>query len=160
MKVIGFLKPKKPKWNILISDLSAPTARAGALVFIAYLFLPRQSDFNIIPTKIDITLSTAHISYGLSIGGYMSNTQLLLLAINCINENREPSHTELSKIYVFYRTEIDYKNISINEFMLNQNWLLTDEHNTQKVMSFIEAYLHLSSKKAKDRKQYVEQNSW
>ena len=90
----------------------------------------------------------------------MNTTQLLLLALNCINENRELSHTELSKIYVFYKTEIDYKNISIDEFMLNQNWLLTDEYNTQKVMNFIETYLHLSSKKAKDRKQYVEQNSW
>ncbi|HBO25039.1 MAG TPA: hypothetical protein DD649_19455 [Providencia sp.] len=90
----------------------------------------------------------------------MNTTQLLLLALNCINENRELSHTELSKIYVFYRTEIDYKNISIDEFMLNQNWLLTDEYNTQKVMNFIETYLHLSSKKAKSRKRYVEQNSW
>lgn len=39
--VIGFLKPKKPKWNILISDLSAPATRAGALVFIAALFVPQ-----------------------------------------------------------------------------------------------------------------------
>ncbi|MCG9949212.1 hypothetical protein MIB43_004665 [Providencia rettgeri] len=88
----------------------------------------------------------------------MSNTQLLLLALNCINENREPSHTELSKIYVFYRTEIDYKGISIDEFMLSQNWQLVEEHKVQKVMSFIETYLHMSSKKAKDRK-HVEQNS-
>ncbi|ENY6787266.1 hypothetical protein ACF1CY_004814, partial [Providencia rettgeri] len=36
---IGFLKPKKPKWNILISDLDAPTTRAGALVFIVALFI-------------------------------------------------------------------------------------------------------------------------
>ncbi len=35
--VIGFLKPKKPKWNILISDLGAPTTRARALVFITAL---------------------------------------------------------------------------------------------------------------------------
>ncbi len=33
--VIGFLKLKKP--NILISDLDAPTTRAGALVFIVAL---------------------------------------------------------------------------------------------------------------------------
>nr|ELR5136008.1 hypothetical protein [Providencia rettgeri] len=82
----------------------------------------------------------------------MNNNQLLLLALNCINENREPSHTELSKIYVFYRTEIDYKGISIDEFMLNQNWQLVDEKRIRKVMNFIETYLHLSSKKAKDRK--------
>lgn len=87
----------------------------------------------------------------------MNNNQLLLLALNCINENREPSHTEMSKIYVFYRTEIDYKGISIDEFMLSQNWQLIDESKAQKVMSFIEAYLHLSLKKAKDRK-HVEQN--
>lgn len=31
--VIGFLKPKKPKWNILISDLDAPTTRAGAYIY-------------------------------------------------------------------------------------------------------------------------------
>lgn len=85
----------------------------------------------------------------------MHNNQLLLLALNCINENREPSHTELSKIYVFYRTEIDYKGISIDEFMLSQNWQLVDEKRIHKVMSFIETYLHLSSKKAKDR-QHVE----
>ncbi|EMI7062219.1 MULTISPECIES: hypothetical protein [Providencia] len=82
----------------------------------------------------------------------MNNNQLLLLALNCINENREPSHTELSKIYVFYRTEIDYKGISIDEFMLGQNWELVDEKRIHKVMNFIEEYLHLSSKKAKDRK--------
>ncbi|ENU1228530.1 hypothetical protein [Providencia rettgeri] len=82
----------------------------------------------------------------------MNNTQLLLLAINCINENREPSHTELSKIYVFYRTEIDYKGISIDEFMLSQDWQLADKKKAHTVMNFIEVYLHLSLKKAKDRK--------
>lgn len=82
----------------------------------------------------------------------MNNNQLLLLSINCINENREPSHTEQSKIYVFYRTEIDYKGISIDEFMLSQNWQLVDEKRIHKVMSFLEMYLHLSSEKAKDRK--------
>lgn len=88
----------------------------------------------------------------------MNNIQLLLLALNCINENREPSHTELSKIYVFYKTEIDYKGISIDEFILSQNWQLIDDKSIHKVMSFIETYLHLSLKKAKDRKN-VEQNS-
>ncbi|EOE1542900.1 MULTISPECIES: hypothetical protein [Providencia] len=88
----------------------------------------------------------------------MNKNQLLLLALNCINENREPSHSEQSKIYVFYRTEVDYKGISINEFMLNQNWQLADEQKIQKVIRFIETYLHLSLKKAKDRKN-VEQNS-
>ncbi|ENN8375993.1 hypothetical protein ACAX46_001390 [Providencia rettgeri] len=82
----------------------------------------------------------------------MNNNQLLLLALNCINENREPSHTELSNIYVFYRTEIDYKGISIDEFMLNKNWQLVDKKNIQKAVSFIETYLHLSSERAKDRK--------
>ncbi|EMH6405674.1 hypothetical protein RYG28_004155 [Providencia rettgeri] len=82
----------------------------------------------------------------------MNNNQLLLLALNCINENREPSHTELSKIYVFYRTEIDCKGISIDEFMPSQNWKLVDEKRIHKVMGFIEAYFHLSSEKAKDRK--------
>lgn len=81
----------------------------------------------------------------------MNNTQLLLLSLNCINENRELSHTEQSKIYVLYRTEIDYKGISINEFMLSQNWQLVDEKRIRKVVSFIETYLHLSSEKANDR---------
>ncbi len=31
----------------------------------------------------------------------MTSTQLILLALTCINENREPSHTEQSRIYVF-----------------------------------------------------------
>nr|WP_306804281.1 hypothetical protein [Providencia sp. PROV145] len=88
----------------------------------------------------------------------MNNTQLLLLALNCINENREPSHTELSKIYVFYRTDVGCKGISIDEFMLNQDWQLADEQKVQKVIRFIETYLHLSLKKAKYRKN-VEQNS-
>ncbi|WP_375097473.1 hypothetical protein [Providencia sp. SKLX146130] len=48
----------------------------------------------------------------------MTSTQLILLALTCINENREPSHTEQSRIYVFYKTEIDDKAISINEFIL------------------------------------------
>lgn len=81
----------------------------------------------------------------------MNNNQLLLLALNCINENREPSHTEQSKIYVFYRTEIDYKGISIDEFMLSQNWQLVEEKKILKAISFIETYLHLSSEKVKDR---------
>ncbi|WP_334054990.1 hypothetical protein [Providencia huaxiensis] len=82
----------------------------------------------------------------------MNNNQLLLLALNCINENREPSHTEQSKIYVFYKTEVDCKGISIDEFMLSQNWQLVEEKKILKVMSFIETYLHLSLKKTKDRK--------
>lgn len=82
----------------------------------------------------------------------MNNNQLLLLALNCINENREPSHTEQSKIYVFYRTEMDYKGISIDEFMHNQNLQTVDDKMAQKIMSFIETYLHLSSEKVKDRK--------
>ncbi|MEI9716300.1 hypothetical protein [Moellerella wisconsensis] len=89
----------------------------------------------------------------------MNATQLFLIALNSINENREPSHTELSKIYVFYRAEIENKNISINEFILNQDWPLTDGHDTQKVLHFIETYLHLSLIKASARKQYIQHES-
>ncbi len=32
----------------------------------------------------------------------MTSTQLILLALTCINENREPSHAEQSRIYVFF----------------------------------------------------------
>lgn len=117
-----------------------------------YIYAAIPTIFNTIPTNIDINLPSAHISYSLISGGHMNNTQLLLLALNCINENRNPSHTELSRIYVLYRTKINYKNISINEFMLNLNWLLIDEQKIQKMMYFIESYLHLSSKKAKERK--------
>lgn len=85
----------------------------------------------------------------------MNATQLFLIALNCINENREPSHTELSKIYVFYRAEIENKNISINEFILNQDWPLADGHNTQIVLHFIGAYLNLSLIKASNRKQDI-----
>jgi hypothetical protein len=46
----------------------------------------------------------------------MNITQLFLLAVNCINDNRKPSHTEQSIIYVFYRTNIAGL-ISIDEFM-------------------------------------------
>ena len=46
----------------------------------------------------------------------MNTTQLLLLTLNCLSENRDPSHTEQSHIYVFYKTQIE-KKMSIDEFM-------------------------------------------
>lgn len=82
----------------------------------------------------------------------MSNTQLLLLALNCINENGEPSHTELSKIYVFYRTEIDYKGISIDEFMLllsnSSLYYQIERSKRAPVIEFVESYLSSSADKS------------
>lgn len=78
----------------------------------------------------------------------MKITQLFLLALNCINDNRKLSHTEQSMIYVFYRKNIAGL-ISIDEFMemfinlsvycdsLNRNKELTIE--------LIEKYLYKSA---------------
>lgn len=49
----------------------------------------------------------------------MNKTQLILLALNCINENREPSHIEKSRIYVFYKTKIENMDISVNALILS-----------------------------------------
>lgn len=78
----------------------------------------------------------------------MKITQLFLLALNCINDNRKLSHTEQSMVYVFYRKNIAGL-ISIDEFMemfinlsvycdsLNRNKELTIE--------LIEKYLYKSA---------------
>ena len=50
----------------------------------------------------------------------MNTTQLVLLALTCINEKRELTHTEQSHVYVFYKTEVESRNISVNEFILTQ----------------------------------------
>lgn len=85
----------------------------------------------------------------------MNNNQLLLLSINCINENREPSHTEQSRIYVFYKTEIDGKAISINEFILllshSSLYCQIEQSKIAPVIEFIESYLNLSSDKSHSR---------
>lgn len=86
----------------------------------------------------------------------MNNTQLLLLALNCINENREPSHTELSKIYVFYRTDVGCKGISINEFILllsnSSLYCQIEQPKRAPVIEFIESYLSSSADKSHARK--------
>lgn len=85
----------------------------------------------------------------------MNNNQLLLLALNCINENREPSHTELSRIYVFYKTEIEGSAIFINDFILllsnSTVHYQIEQSKIAPVIEFIESYLNLSSNKSQSR---------
>ncbi|HBO23972.1 MAG TPA: hypothetical protein DD649_13960 [Providencia sp.] len=86
----------------------------------------------------------------------MNTTQLLLLALNCINEKMEPSHTELSLIYVFYKTEIEGNAISINEFILllynSTLYYQIEQSKIAPVIEFIERYLSLSADKSLSRK--------
>ncbi|MGS8101272.1 hypothetical protein [Providencia sp. PROV_01] len=74
----------------------------------------------------------------------MNTTQLLLFALNCINENRETTHTEKSHIYVFYKNEIENKQ-SINDFMLNfESMQICQQIEQQKraqVIAFVEGDL-------------------
>lgn len=87
----------------------------------------------------------------------MTSTQLILLALTCINENREPSHTEQSRIYVFYKTEIDDKAISINEFILllsnSSLYCQIEQPKRAPVIELIESYLSSSADKSHARKQ-------
>lgn len=80
----------------------------------------------------------------------MNITQLFLLALNCINEHREPSHTEQSIIYVFYRTNIAGL-ISIDEFMDKfvelSVYCDSSKQNKAFAIKLIEKYLHLSANK-------------
>ncbi|WP_272521071.1 hypothetical protein [Providencia sp. PROV202] len=80
----------------------------------------------------------------------MNITQLFLLALNCINEHREPSHTEQSIIYVFYRTNIAGL-ISIDEFMemfINVSvYCDSPKRNKELTIELIEKYLYKSANK-------------
>ncbi|CAG9414726.1 hypothetical protein [Providencia alcalifaciens] len=80
----------------------------------------------------------------------MNITQLFLLALNCINEHREPSHTEQSIIYVFYRTNIAGL-ISIDEFMemfINLSvYCDSPKRNKELTIELIEKYLYKSANK-------------
>ncbi|WP_272580928.1 hypothetical protein [Providencia sp. PROV266] len=77
----------------------------------------------------------------------MNKTKLILLALNCIKENREPSQTEQSKIYVFYRTEICDKNISVDKFMLSLNTDLIEQSKQTLVANLIYKYICKSKEK-------------
>ncbi|HHR6575332.1 TPA: hypothetical protein ACS8DH_002822 [Providencia alcalifaciens] len=89
----------------------------------------------------------------------MSNTQLLLLALNCINENREPSHTEQSRIYVFYKTKVESMNISANAFILSLMQLIDNsEIKTQKresIFDFLNVHINNAAIKSENRKRNV-----
>lgn len=82
----------------------------------------------------------------------MNTTQLLLLILNSLNENRELSHTEQSRIYAFFKVEIEANNISINEFMFNLNdssiVYLIDSHKRPFLIERLEHALYLASEKA------------
>lgn len=77
----------------------------------------------------------------------MNTTKLLLLALNCIRENRAPSYVEQSRINVFYRTKICNKNISINEFMFDLNQIQIEEPRKKPVIDLIYTYICKSEEK-------------
>lgn len=89
----------------------------------------------------------------------MNKTQLILLALNCINENREPSHTEQSLIYVFYKTEIESMDISVNAFILLLAQVIDNsEINIQKresIIDFLNVHINNAEIKSKNRKRNV-----
>ncbi|MBS0858350.1 hypothetical protein [Providencia rettgeri] len=78
----------------------------------------------------------------------MKITQLFLLALNCINDNRKLSHTEQSKVYVFYRKNIAGL-ISIDEFMemfINLSvYCDSPNRNKELTIELIEKYLYKSA---------------
>ncbi len=83
----------------------------------------------------------------------MNTTQLLLLALNCINENKEPTHLEQSHIYVFYCTQIVDMKLTINDFMtqLQINNLVRDTEKETAILSFVIENLTKAEKKFNDR---------
>ncbi|HGF6560554.1 TPA: hypothetical protein ACF2YT_001463 [Providencia alcalifaciens] len=80
----------------------------------------------------------------------MNITQLFLLALNCINDNRKLSHTEQSMVYVFYRKNIAGL-ISIDEFMemfINLSvYCDSPNRNKELTIELIEKYLYKSARK-------------
>ncbi len=83
----------------------------------------------------------------------MNNNQLLLLALNCINENKEPTHLEQSHIYVFYYTHIVDMKLTINDFMtqLQINNLVRDTKKETAILSFVRNNFTKAEKKFNDR---------
>ncbi len=83
----------------------------------------------------------------------MNTTQLLLLALNCINENKEPAHLEQSRIYVFYCTQIVDMKLTINDFMtqLQVNDLVRDTKKETAILSFMRKNLTKAERKFNDR---------
>ena len=89
----------------------------------------------------------------------MNITQLILLALNCTNENRDASHTEKSHIYVFYKTKIENMDISVNAFILFSMQLIDNsEINIQKresIIDFLNVYINNAAIKSENRKRNV-----
>lgn len=89
----------------------------------------------------------------------MNITQLILLALNCISENREPSHTEQSRIYVFYKTKIENMDITVNAFILSLIQLIDKSTiNIQKresIFDFLNVYINDAAIKSENRKHNV-----
>ncbi len=83
----------------------------------------------------------------------MNTTQLLLLALNCRNENKSPTHLEQSHIYVFYCTQIVDMKLTIDDFMtqLQINDLVRDTKKETAILSFLSESLAKAEKKFNDR---------
>ncbi len=89
----------------------------------------------------------------------MNKTQLILLALNCINENREPSHTEQSLIYVFYKTEIENMDFSINTFILSMtqviNISMLNIQKRESIFDFLNVHFNNAAIKSENRNRDV-----
>ncbi len=83
----------------------------------------------------------------------MNTTQLILLALNCHNENKEPTHLEQSRIYVFYCTQIVDMKLTIDDFMaqLQINDLVRDTKKETAILSFLSDNLVKAENKFNDR---------
>lgn len=89
----------------------------------------------------------------------MNKTQLILQALNCINENREPSYTEQSRIYVFYKTKMESMDISVNAFILLLIQAIDNsEINIKKresTIDFLNVHINNAAIKSENRKHNV-----
>lgn len=86
----------------------------------------------------------------------MNKTQLILLALNCINENREPTHTEQSRIYIFYKTKVENMDFPINTFISPQIQLIDKStkysQKRELIFNFLNVQINNAAIKSEKRK--------
>lgn len=94
----------------------------------------------------------------------MTNTQLLLLAINNITNNTELSHSQESYVYQYYHTHIASQYPNLNEFMavfmqstsdtINNDDLVTIP--CEQIYMTIERYLNIAEKRYVERQKLLQ----
>lgn len=85
----------------------------------------------------------------------MTTIQLILLTLNILNKKRKPIYTEMSKIYAFYKSEIESNNISIDDFLLfltkSSIYRAMLHIKRDSVMALVSSYLYIAAEKSKFR---------